>query len=71
MKHTIQKMKEKLTILDDNRKSVSLDGYAFIDEHSRCIIIVYGEGRKDAMSKYLTEDGDILNIKYKCVDLLP
>ena len=71
MKHSIKNMKEKLTILDDNRNPVSLNGYAFIDEHDKCIIIVYGEGRKDFMSKYLTEDGDILNIKYQCIDLLP
>ena len=70
MKHTIEKLKEKLTIVIDG-KSISYNGYAFIDEHGRCIIIVYGEGRRDDMSKYLTEDGDKLGIKYKCVDLLP
>ena len=68
MQHRIEKLKEKLTIIIDS-KPISYTGYAFIDELGRCIIIVYGEGRRDDMSKYLTEDGDKLGIKYKCIDL--
>jgi hypothetical protein len=64
MKHTIEKMKHKLEYLD-GKSSISLNGYSFIDEFGGCIIIVYGEGRRDAMSKYLTEEGDLLKIKYK------
>jgi hypothetical protein len=69
MKHTTEKMNHKLTFLDDNKKAIVTNGYAFIDEFGCCIIIVYGEGRRDAMSKYLTEDGDVLKIKYKVIDI--
>lgn len=68
MKHTIEKMKEKLTILIEN-KLISYDGYAFIDEFGGCIIIVYGENKRDAMSEYLNNKNDPLCIKYKCVIL--
>jgi hypothetical protein len=69
MKHTIEKMKEKLTIQIDRKTLVSYNGYAFIDEFGSCIIIVYGENRRDMMSEYLTNDGDLLKIKYKCIKL--
>jgi hypothetical protein len=69
MKHMIVKMKNPLVFLDENRKVITNNGYAFIDEFGGCIIIVYGEGRRDGMSKYLTEDGDILKIKYNVIDL--
>lgn len=68
MEHTIVKMKEKLEFLDD-KKTISLNGYAFIDNCGSCIIIAYGEGRRDATSKYLTEKGDVLGIKYKIINL--
>ena len=53
----------------EDKKTIIIDGYAFIDECGNCIIIVYGEGRRDSMIKYLSDDGDILNIKYHCFDL--
>jgi hypothetical protein len=62
-------MKHKLEYLESNKDSISLNGYAFLDECGRTIIIVYGEGRRDAMSKYLTEDGDKIGLKYKYIDL--
>jgi len=46
-----------------------MNGYAFIDEFGGTIIIVYGEGLRDDMSKYLNADRDPLKIKYKCYDL--
>jgi len=69
MKYTIQKMKHPLVYLNDNRKEITTEGYAFIDENGGTIIIVYGEGRRDDMAKYLTNDGDLISIKYKVVDL--
>lgn len=69
MKHTIVKMKNPLVVLNDNRKEISMEGYAFIDEMGGTIIIVYGEGYRDLMSKYLDGDNDPLHIKYKCYDL--
>ena len=53
----------------EGKSVISMTGYAFMDECGGCIIIVYGEGRRDAMSKYLNDIGDILNIKYKFVYL--
>ena len=59
MFHTIRKMntpdKENL--------------YSFRDVMGNCIIIVYGDNRRDAMSKYLTEPGDELRIKHYYIDL--
>ena len=69
MKYTIENMKEPLTFMLDNRKTISTNGYAFIDEWGGTIIIVYGEGRRDDMAKYLTNDGDLLRLKYKCINL--
>lgn len=68
MKHTIQNMKEPL-IYFENKKEVKMIGYAFIDECGRCFMIVYGEGRRDAMKQYLSEPTDELNIKYQYVDM--
>jgi hypothetical protein len=68
MKHTVEKLKNKWEYIE-GKSIVSLDGYAFMDESGGCIIIVYGEGRRDAMEKYLNEKGNILNIKYKIVYL--
>ena len=61
-------MKHKLEYVDGKSK-ISMNGYAFIDENGGTIIIVYGEGRRDDMSKYLSEDGDKIGIKYKTITL--
>ena len=68
MKHTIQNLKHKLEYTE-SKTVVSLNGYAFVDESGGTIIIVYGEGRRDGMSKYLSEDGDLLGIKYRIMPL--
>ena len=69
MKYTIENMKQPLTFMLDAKRVISTNGYAFIDEWGGTIIIVYGEGRRDDMSKYLNNDGDLLRLKYKCIDL--
>lgn len=38
---------------DDNKKKRSYNGYAFMDESNHCMIIVYGENKRDLMTKYL------------------
>jgi hypothetical protein len=48
-------MKHVLTVFNDDRKLISLNGYAFIDENNKCFIIVYGESKRDLLSKYLNE----------------
>lgn len=60
-----------LEIADDRGKLIKINGYAFMDECGSYIIIVYGEGRRDSMSKYLNGKGDPLGIKYKIINLLP
>lgn len=55
MKHTIVPMKQKIEILDENNKKISLTGYAFIDDWGFCIMIVYGEKKKELLTKYLSE----------------
>ena len=68
MKHTIIKMKCPMVYVE-NKKEFVQEGYAFVDEWGGTIIIVHGEGRRDDMSKYLTNDGDLLRLKYKCIML--
>ena len=68
MKHTIIKMKYPMVYVE-NKKEFTMEGYAFLDEGGGTIIIVYGEGRRDDMSKYLTNDGDLLRLKYKVINL--
>lgn len=51
MEYTIKNI-WPLTFMDDN-KSYSLNGYAFIDVKGFCIIIVYGERRRDAIIDFL------------------
>jgi len=70
MKYTIHKMNQVLRYQDENKKWISLNGYAFMDECERCFIIVYGEGRRDSMAKYLSGPTDELKIKYQYVNLL-
>lgn len=50
MKYIIQTMKTIL-IFDDKK----LKGYSFIDKWGHCIIIVYGESKRDLIKKYLSE----------------
>lgn len=42
----------KVILIIDNKK---LNGYAFIDEYDHCIIIVYGESKRDLIIKYLNK----------------
>lgn len=55
MKHSIVKMKQVLRLQDENKKWISLIGYAFIDDNEHCIIIVYGEKKRDLLIEYLSE----------------
>jgi len=69
MKFTIKNVAPLKTLSDDNKKVILLNGYAFIDEEGRTIMMAYGDRRKDMLAKYLSTDGDILGIKYRYVDL--
>jgi 6-phosphogluconolactonase/glucosamine-6-phosphate isomerase/deaminase len=68
MEHTIEKLKNQISFVED-KKTITMNGYAFIDKCGNCIIIVYGEGRRDSMSKYLSGNTDELHIKYSIIDL--
>jgi len=53
MEYTVVKTKNKYEFVDENKKKHSYTGYAFLDEHRYCIIIVYGESKRNLVSKYL------------------
>lgn len=40
----------------ENKIKYSYNGYAFLDEMGRCMIIVYGENRRDSMKEYLLKN---------------
>jgi hypothetical protein len=58
---------EEPLIFYENKKKISLNGYAFIDEDGHCFIIVYSENRRDGLIKYL--DDSKHPIKYQYVNL--
>ena len=66
MKFTIENLSAWASF-DENGKIVQ--GYAFMDESKHCIIIVYGEGKRDLMAKYLEGDTDPLHLKYSIINL--
>lgn len=68
MKYRIHNMSEPF-VFYENKKKISLNGYAFLDEFGKCFIIVYGEGRKNTLKKYLEDPADELHVKYQYVDL--
>jgi len=43
-------------VFDDNGRDVTLTGYAFIDEHGKCAIIVYGEKKMKLLKEYYNID---------------
>ena len=53
MKYTIKDC-PKITFLLKKRETITLNGYAFIDEYGHCFFIVYGEKRRDLLKEYLT-----------------
>lgn len=69
MEFTIERMEQNWSYLDEQRNLVSQPGFAFIDKLGHCIIIVYGEGRKNHMEKHLSGDTNELGLKYKYVEL--
>jgi 6-phosphogluconolactonase/glucosamine-6-phosphate isomerase/deaminase len=68
MEHTIEKLKNPLVMIENGKTTIT-NGYAFIDKCGGCIILVYGEGRRDSMSKYLSGNTDELHLKYGIIDL--
>lgn len=63
MKYDIRKIENR------NVDKDQMQGYSFRDECGHCIIIVYGENRRDAMIKHLEGDSNELHIKYHYIDL--
>lgn len=53
MKFSVEKMKNDITYLNDQRKLVRHNAYAFIDSDDHCIIIVAGEKRRDDLIELL------------------
>jgi len=52
MKFTVKKMDSSYMFIE-NKKIISLNGYAFIDEFGYTIIIVCGENRRKLMNDFL------------------
>lgn len=48
-------MTNKFNYYEGKKFIASYNGYAFIDKMGHCIIIVYGEGKRDSLAKYLKE----------------
>lgn len=63
MEYGIHKMSKKLPIYEGNKLITSLNGYAFLDKKGHCIIIVYGESKRDSVSEYLEENAPIVQGK--------
>lgn len=55
MEFVITDMNHRLEFLDENKKKRVYNAYAFMDKSGHCIIIVYGERRRDQMAEYLCE----------------
>jgi len=49
----VEKFREIIFL--EKKKEIKINGYSFIDINNRCICIVYGEGKRDSLIKYLTE----------------
>lgn len=58
MKYTITDISYRYEFVDDKKKKHSYKGYAFMDESNHCMIIVYGENKRDLMIEYLLENSD-------------
>jgi hypothetical protein len=54
MKYIINPIGEKTFEDKQTKRIFTQSGYAFIDEFNHCIIIVYGESRRDSIIKLLT-----------------
>jgi hypothetical protein len=52
MHFTVKKMEGKVAFVNEDKRRVWLNGYAFLDECGHCIIIIYGEDRKKDVEKY-------------------
>jgi len=44
---------ERILIFEVDKVKISLKGYSFIDEWGHCMLIVYGESKRDLMIKML------------------
>ena len=64
MKFTVKEFDNKLTFINEKKKITSLQGYSFQDEYGNCIIIAYGETRRDLLIEHLTGNTNELKIKY-------
>ena len=63
MKFNVNKFDHVMVIVDQHKRESSHQGYKFTDEHGNCIMIVYGEGRRDSFIEYFNNKGDELHLK--------
>ena len=55
---TITTDKTKTTFKNGDKKEIQLHGYHFIDCFSHCIIMTYGNNRKNDVIKFLTNENN-------------
>ena len=69
MKFTVKEFDNKLIFINEKKKITSLQGYSFHDEYDNCIIIAYGETRRDFLIEHLSGNTNELKLKYKYITL--
>lgn len=52
MNYKIIKLEEKISYYEKDKK-IELQGYAFINNSNLCMVIVYGENRRDIIIKVI------------------
>ena len=57
MFYTIRDTKHRMVFVTEERKKISYTGYAFLDSFGHCVIIAYGESKRDDVERYLDDHG--------------
>lgn len=70
MEFTVSIFDHKLRVYQDNKfkKFIDLQGYTFRDKYGNCIMIVYGESRRDAIITILLNNIPFF-VTYRYIDL--
>jgi len=58
MKYRIEKLNDQINYINE-KKNFSLNGYAFIGEHEKCMFIIWGDNRKNIIIKTIMENASI------------
>ena len=50
---TVKSTKHRMVFVTEEKKKISYEGYAFLDRFGHCVIIAYGESKRDDVAAYL------------------